>query len=273
MCRGIGIGLKMSENNKDSIWDELRKEVGVNAEQEPILASYLHATVLNHHGLDNALTFLLASKLSSSSLPSMLMREVIEEALNTDSSIGEAFRADLVAIRQRDPASYGYSEPFLHYKGFHALESYRIGHWLWESGRRALACHLQNRISEIFGVDIHPAAKIGGGILIDHATGVVIGETAVIEDNVSMLHEVTLGGTGKMMGDRHPKIRRGVLIGAGTKILGNVEVGEGSKIAAGSVVLNDVPAHCTAAGVPARVIGQPAYAEPALEMNQLLQNK
>ena len=256
----------------DEIWRRLREEADQKALAEPILASYLHATILNHRCLEDALSFHLASKLAGPNLAAMSIREVISEAFDRSPSIQEAIRKDLEAIANRDPASHGVSEPFLHYKGFHALESYRAAHWLWEQGRHALACYLQNRISELFGVDIHPAAKIGKGILIDHATGVVIGETAVIEDDVSMLHEVTLGGTGRETGDRHPKVRRGVLIGAGAKILGNVVIGEGAKVGAGSVVLNDVPAHSTVAGVPAKVIGRPVTEKPALEMDHRLGN-
>jgi serine O-acetyltransferase len=200
----------------------------------------------------------------------MLMREVMQEALSRSPLMRAALRSDLMAVRERDPASRGYAQPLLYFKGFHALESYRIAHWLWDQGREALALHLQNRISELFGVDIHPAARIGAGVFIDHGTGVVIGETAVVEDNVSMLHEVTLGGTGKESGDRHPKIRRGVLISAGAKVLGNIEVGEGAKVGAGSVVLHDVPPHCTVAGVPAKIVGKTSVPEPALEMDHAL---
>ena len=252
----------------DTIWEAIRKEVREEVEREPILASFLHATVLKHGHLENALSFHLASKLANLSVSAMLIRELIDEAFEANPAISKATRADLQAIRDRDPASHGYSEPFLYFKGFHALQSYRVAHWLWQQDRRSLAIHLQNRISEIFGVDIHPAARIGTGILIDHATSVVIGETAVVEDNVSMLHEVTLGGTGKMIGDRHPKVRHGVLIGAGAKILGHLEIGAGAKIGAGSVVLDDVPPHRTVAGVPAEIVGQPDVEEPALEMNQ-----
>jgi serine O-acetyltransferase len=252
----------------DTIWQKLLEESRQKADSEPILASYLHATVLNHRKLEDALSFHLASKLSTANLPAMAIREFMTEAFEKSQEIQEAIREDLEAVARRDPASRGISEPFLHYKGFHALESYRVSHWLWENGRHALACYLQNRISEVFAVDIHPAAKIGKGILIDHATSVVIGETSVVEDDVSLLHEVTLGGTGKTTGDRHPKVRRGVLIGAGAKILGNVEIGEGSKVAAGSVVLADVPPHTTVAGVPAVVVGRPTTEQPSLEMDQ-----
>jgi serine O-acetyltransferase len=251
-----------------TIWDELRDECRQKAEAEPILASYLHLTVLNHRRLEDALSFHLASKLATPNLPAMSIREFMSEAFDKSEQIQQAIRMDLEAVVRRDPASRGISEPFLHYKGFHALESYRVGHWLWEQNRQSLACYLQNRISEVFAVDIHPAARIGKGILIDHATSVVIGETAVVDDDVSMLHEVTLGGTGKETGDRHPKVRRGVLIGAGAKILGNVVIGEGSKVAAGSVVLADVPPHTTVAGVPAVIIGRPAAEQPSLEMDQ-----
>ena len=251
----------------DRVWHSLRNEAAQKAESEPVLASYLHATILNHRRLEDALSFHLASKLAGPNLAAMSIREFMGEAFERSQDMQSAIRADLEAVVKRDPASHGISEPFLHYKGFHALEAYRVAHWLWQAGRHALACYLQNRISEVFAVDIHPAARIGKGILIDHATSVVIGETAVVEDDVSMLHEVTLGGTGKTTGDRHPKVRHGVLIGAGAKILGNVEVGEGSKVAAGSVVLTDVPPHTTVAGVPAVVIGVPATPEPSLEMD------
>jgi serine O-acetyltransferase len=251
----------------DAIWAAIRKEVACEAEREPILASFLHATILNHDSLEDALSFHLAGKLASPSLPTMLIREVIDEALVESPSIKKALRADIQAVRARDPACKSYSEPLLYFKGLHALESHRVSHWLWEQGRQALALYLQNQISESFGVDIHPAARIGSGILIDHGTSVVIGETAVVEDNVSMLQEVTLGGTGKETGQRHPKVRRGVLIGAGAKILGNVEVGEGAKVGAGSVVLSDVPPHSTVAGIPAVVVGRPGVRQPALDMD------
>jgi serine O-acetyltransferase len=254
----------------DPVWQTVRHEAAREAEREPILASFLHATILNHESLEYALSFRLAEKLGSATLPTMLVREVIDAALRESPEIGEAARLDMRAVQDRDPACRGLSEPLLYRKGFHALESFRVSHWLWSADRHALALHLQNRISQVFGADIHPAARMGAGIFIDHGTGVVIGETAVVEDDVSMLHEVTLGGTGKETGDRHPKIRRGVLISAGAKILGNVEVGEGAKIGAGSVVLSDVPPHRTAVGVPARIVGGVSIKEPALEMDHTL---
>ncbi|MFQ5457320.1 MAG: serine O-acetyltransferase [Myxococcota bacterium] len=254
----------------DALWQTVRDEVAGEVQKEPILASYLHATILKHSNLEDALSFHLAGKLETLSLPSMLLREVFEESLGKSPELRLALRADIEATRERDPACRGYFEPLLFFKGLHALESYRVAHWLWGQGRVALALYLQNQISERFAVDIHPAAKLGSGLFIDHGPGVVIGETAVVEDDVSMLQEVTLGGTGKEKGDRHPKVRRGVLIGAGAKILGNVEIGEGAKVGAGSVVLDDVPAHSTVAGIPAVVVGKPGVDEPARVMDHRL---
>jgi len=261
---------KIARAALDPLWQTIREEVAADVEREPVLASFLHATVLNHKGLEDALGFLMAGKLECSVLPAMMVRELIADAVEASPGIGQSMRADIRAIRDRDPAAKRFSEPFLYFKGFHALQTHRVAHWLWHEGRGALALFLQNRTSEVFGVDIHPAARVGNGILIDHATSVVIGETAIIEDNVSILHEVTLGGTGKAEGDRHPKVRHGVLIGAGAKILGNVEVGRGAKVGAGSVVLEDVPPHCTVAGVPAEIVGTPNVDEPALEMDHRL---
>lgn len=252
----------------DPIWEAIRQEARAEVGREAILAGFLHATILKHSTLEESLSLHLAGKLSTETLPSMLVRELIDEMLGSRPEIGTAVRADLQAVFDRDPASYGYMTPFLYFKGFHALQSYRIAHALWHLDRRVLAVHLQNRISEVFGVDIHPAAQIGGGIMIDHGTSVVIGETSVVEDNVSLLHEVTLGGTGKETGDRHPKVRHGVLIGAGAKVLGNIEIGAGAKIGSGSVVLDSVPPHTTVAGVPASIVGRTEVEEPALEMDQ-----
>jgi serine O-acetyltransferase len=252
----------------DAIWEQLQDEVRRKAGSEPVLAAYLRAAVLDHERLEDALALHLANKLAAPNLSVEVIRGFMAEAFGASEDIRDAIRKDLEAVLRRDPAARSVSEPFLHYKGFHALESHRVAHWMWRSGRQALACYLQNRISEVFAVDIHPAARIGRGILMDHATSIVIGETSVVDDDVSMLHEVTLGGTGKTGGDRHPKVRRGVLIGAGAKILGNVVIGEGSKVAAGSVVLADVPPHTTVAGVPAVVVGKPSSEQPSLEMDQ-----
>ena len=250
------------------MWNDLCTEVIRMAASEPMLASYLHATVLNHRVLEDSLSYILAEKLASHYSSAMSLREVIDEAFSASSDIRESICRDLMAVSSRDPAARGVAAPFLNYKGFHAVEAYRVAHWLWQEGRHALAFYWQSRISEVFAMDIHPAAVIGKGIFIDHGTGVVIGETAVVGDDVSMLHEVTLGGTGKETGDRHPKVGSGVMIGAGAKILGNVKIGNGSKIGAGSVVLADVPAHCTVTGVPAHVVGKPKTDEPSLVMDQ-----
>jgi serine O-acetyltransferase len=198
------------------------------------------------------------------------MREIVEEAFASDPSLVTSAEADLRAVFERDPACKGYVQPFLFFKGFQALQTYRVAHWLFGQGRETLAFYLQSRCSELFQVDIHPGAVIGSGVFIDHGTGIVIGETAVVSDEVSMLHGVTLGGTGAERGDRHPKIGRGVLLGAGAKVLGNILVGDYAKVASGSVVLKPVPAHCTAAGVPARLVNCPTGEEPARTMDHTL---
>ncbi|MSR57585.1 MAG: serine O-acetyltransferase [Planctomycetaceae bacterium] len=252
----------------DPLWTAIRAEAWSEHEREPIFREFLEQTILTQASLEDALRLYLVDKLAIDNPSRMIVREMFREAMSAERAIGRAIRDDLQAIRDRDPASRGYLTPFLYFKGFHALQSYRIAHWFWQQDRYLLAVQLQNRISEVFDVDIHPAAQIGTGVLIDHGTGVVIGETAVVENNVSILHEVTLGGTGKETGDRHPKVRQGVLIGAGAKVLGNIEIGAGSKIGAGSVVLDPVPPHCTVAGVPARIVGRPVVAEPALDMDQ-----
>jgi serine O-acetyltransferase len=257
----------LATSSEDGVWEQIQTEARQETEHEPMLVSFLFATVLRHATLEDGLSVILANKLQTPDLPAILIRDLVYGALADDASIRASIRADLLAARTRDPAARGYAQPFLYYKGFHALQAYRVAHWLWRHERFGLAAHLQNRISESFGVDVHPAARIGSGIIIDHGTSVVIGETAVVDDNVSLLHEVTLGGTGKERGDRHPKVRRGVLIGAGAKVLGNIEIGLGAKVAAGSVVLRDVPPGTTVAGIPARVVGKCTAAEPALEMD------
>jgi serine O-acetyltransferase len=253
--------------DNDTIWQSIQIETQVAISKEPVLASFLHSTILNHKTLENALSFHLANKLDSPTASALLVREVIEDALASDPIIAKAVRCDIRAVKERDSACSLYSVPFLYFKGFHALQAYRVAHWLWNQGREDLALFFQNCISTEFGVDIHPAAKIGHGILIDHATGVVIGETATVGNNVSLMHSVTLGGTGKEGGDRHPKVGDGVLISAGAKILGNISIGTGAKVGSGSVVLQDVPAHTTVAGVPAKVVGTPGSDQPALDMN------
>ena len=256
----------MSSTTTDLMWQRIREEAAKQSSEEPILASFLHATILNHTRLELALSFHLASQLATPDVSSLLLRKVIMEAFESDAFIQTAVRADLQAVEDRDSACHELYIPFLYFKGFHALQTYRIAHWLWTTGRESLALFFQNRMSTTFSVDIHPAATLGQGILLDHATGLVIGETAVVGKNVSILQSVTLGGTGKDEGNRHPKIGDGVLISAGAKILGNICVGEGAKVGAGSVVLEDVPAHTTVAGVPAKIVGRPASDQPALEM-------
>lgn len=259
-----------NNDTKEDIWQRMRCEAEAKVMEEPILGSYFHATVLNHDSIGKALSFRLASKLDNPMLPTMLIRDVIEEAIESDQSILDAACADMMATFDRDPACSDLTTPFLFFKGFHALQAYRISHWLWQHNRTTLAQFFQGQISIGLGVDIHPAANIGRGIMLDHATGIVVGETAVIDNDVSMLHSVTLGGTGKESGDRHPKIHRGVLLGAGCKIIGNLTIGEGSKVGAGSVVLEDVPPHVTVAGVPAKIVGRPTADDPALIMDQQL---
>jgi len=264
-CKGINMEDKLSMS-----WLRIRDEAKLLVEQEPMLASFFHSTILNHDSLKCSLSFQLANKLDSATMPAILLREVIEEALKAEPTILHAVAADLCAVQERDPAVEYFSTPLLYLKGFLALQSYRIAHWLWCQKREALAIYLQNQISVVFAVDIHPAARIGKGIMLDHATGIVIGETAIVEDDVSILQSVTLGGTGKESGDRHPKIRAGVMIGAGAKVLGNIEVGRGAKVGAGSVVLDHVPEHTTVAGVPAKVVGRPDSEMPSLAMNQTI---
>lgn len=253
----------------DSLWNSIRQEAQALSKSEPVLASFYHAIILNHHNFSSAISFHLANKLDSPALPAMMIREVFEQAMVADPYIEEAMKADIIAHRERDPACKNLCMPFLFFKGYHALQSWRIAHWLWLQGRRSLALFFQNQISQVFDVDIHPGASIGKSVMIDHATGVVIGETAVVEDQVSMLHGVTLGGSGCAKTDRHPKIRQGVLIGVGAKILGPVEVGTGAKIGAGSLVLENVAPHTSVAGVPAKVIGR-ATESPALDMDHQL---
>ncbi|MXP51458.1 serine O-acetyltransferase [Pantoea sp. SoEX] len=250
------------------VWNNIKTEARIISRSEPMLASFYHTTLLKHETLSKAQSYILANKIASSFMPAINIREILEEAYTNEISIINASVYDIQAIIQRDPAINKYSIPLLYLKGFQALQCYRISHWLWNQGRYALAIYLQNEISAVFGVDIHPAAKIGQGIMLDHATGIVIGETAVIENDVSILQSVTLGGTGKVIGDRHPKIREGVMIGAGAKVLGNIEIGKGAKIGAGSVVLKNVPPNTTAAGIPARIVGKPSSDKPSMDMDQ-----
>ena len=254
----------------DPIWTGLRQEAEAVIREEPAMTGFVVTTILNHATLESAVAHRVASRLGHATISDDLIAQTYQEALEADPSLGEAFRADIAAVLDRDPAATRAIEPVLYFKGFHAIETHRLAHWLCQRGRQDFALYLQSRASEVFQVDINPQVRMGKGIFIDHGTGVVIGQTTIIEDNVSMLQEVTLGGTGKERGDRHPKIRRGVLIGAGAKILGNIEVGECARVAAGSVVLHPVPAKMTVAGVPARVVGAVTCAEPARAMDQVI---
>ena len=255
----------------DEIWAQLRSEVRLQLDNEPALEKFLGPTVLEHGRFQDALSAILALRMKNDVLDRSTIRQYIVDSHLGDPTIVDAAKWDLHAFCQRDPACNRYSIPFLYYKGYQGLQLYRTGHWLWNNGHTELALYLQSRVSEVFDMDIHPAARIGKGILIDHATSIVIGETAVVGDNVSMLHEVTLGGTGKDSGDRHPKVHSGVLIGAGAKILGNVRVGTNSKIGAGSVVLDDVADYCTVAGIPAVPVGDCSGGTPALDMDHYLE--
>jgi serine O-acetyltransferase len=239
-------------------------------EREPALASFVWETVLNHQTLEDTVVHRIAERLDHGAVKGALIGQTFAEMLRAEPGLAEVLRADIQAVYDRDPACDRYVEPILYFKGFHAIETQRLSNWLWRQGRRDFALYLQSRASEIFQVDIHPRVPVGRGVFFDHGTGIVIGETAVLEDDVSILQGVTLGGTGKETGDRHPKIRRGVLIGAGSSILGNIEIGHCARVAAGSVVLKPVPPRVTVAGVPAKVVGEAPCAEPSRAMDQML---
>jgi serine O-acetyltransferase len=263
----------VSVGRSDPLFVRIRAEADEAARHEPELAAFLLTAVLNHETLESAVVHRVASRLDHVDVPGDMIRQVYAEFIARDPAFGEAFRADIIAVADRDPACKRLMEPLLYFKGFHALQTYRLAHALWRVGRKDLALYLQSRSSSVFDVDINPAARIGKGIFLDHASGLVVGETTVIEDDVSIMQGVTLGGTGKETGDRHPKIRRGVLIGSGAKVLGNIEVGHCSRVASGSVVLSAVPNNKTVAGVPARIVGEAGCAEPARSMNQIIAEK
>jgi len=254
--------------SKDTIWQRIQSEAVNVTEKEPVLSTLLNECVIDRVNLEEAISYRLARKLGRYSLPEQILRDIFFEILTKEQEIIEQICNDIRAVFERDPACNDYLTPLLYLKGFIAISGYRMCHSLWKKDRKELAHYLQSIISEELAVDIHPAAQIGSGIMLDHATSFVAGETVIIEDNVSILHEVTLGGTGKKLGDRHPKIRSGVLLSAGAKIIGNVEIGEGAWVGAGSVVLDDVLAHTTVAGVPAKKVGKPRKPSPALEMDQ-----
>jgi serine O-acetyltransferase len=252
------------------IWAQIREEAVGAVEHDRVMCEIISDTVLSHENFGDALAHRLARKLGDYALSIESLEAIFCEAFSADPGIETAALADLTAVRDRDPACPDLLTPFLFFKGYQAIQAYRFAHWLWKRGRVHLAKHLQSRVSEIFAVDIHPAARLGQGLLLDHGTGVVIGETSVIDDDVSMLQGVTLGGTGKQCGDRHPKIRRGVLIGAGAKVLGGITIGEGAKVGAGSIVLEDVHPYTTVVGNPARAVGTRHTQMPALTMDQSL---
>ena len=253
----------------DPVWHRIGEEARRAVADESLIGGLVHSSILHHATLEEALAYRIALKLSSEEMSAQTLRELVDEAFEANPDLGIAARADLVAVFERDPACHRLLQPLLYFKGFQAVQAYRVGHWLYSQGRYDLAYFFQMRVSEVFGVDVHPAARIGQGIMIDHAHSIVIGETAVVGDNVSMLHSVTLGGTGKEDDDRHPKIGDGVLIGAGAHVLGNISIGHCSRIAAGSVVLSDVPACKTVAGVPAKIVGEAGCAQPSVTMDQL----
>lgn len=252
----------------DPIWQTLRSEAEAAMAAEPALTGFIYATITSHDQFEDAICHRIAQRLGHADVDAGLIVQTFHDVLGSQPELGRAFRADLGAVIERDPATTRYLEPFLYFKGFHALVTYRFAHELWRQGRKDFALYLQSQASRMFAVDIHPAARLGKGLMMDHATGVVIGETAAVGDNCSLLHAVTLGGSGKQTGDRHPKIGSCVLIGAGAKVLGNIHVGNSSRIAAGSVVLQDVPPHVTVAGVPARIVGPAGTAEPGRMMDQ-----
>ena len=254
----------------DPIWTQITDEARDAVAAEPLMGGLIHACILHHKNIERALSYRIAAKLASNEMSMVVVREVVEEAYRENPDLIDAARSDLVAVFERDPACHRLLQPILYFKGYQAVQGYRVSHHLYMQGKHDLAYFFQMRISEIFGVDIHPAARIGKGIMIDHAHSIVIGGTAVVGDNCSMLHSVTLGGTGKEEEDRHPKIGNGVLIGAGAKVLGNIRVGDCSRIAAGSVVLSEVPSCKTVAGIPAKIVGEAGCEQPAISMNHML---
>lgn len=254
----------------DPIWSTIRSEAIRAVESDPILTAFMTTHILNQDSLEDAVIHRVAERLADQQIGADLIRQTFKDMLADNSEWSAVVRVDIQACYDRDPACDRFLMPVLYFKGFHAIQTHRLAHWLWNRGRHDFALYLQSRSSVVFQTDIHPEARMGRGIFMDHATGIVIGQTAVVEDNVSMLHGVTLGGTGKEEGDRHPKIRQGVLIGAGAKILGNIEVGRCSKVASGSVVLSSVPPNKTVAGVPARIVGESGCEEPSRAMDQLV---
>ena len=264
------VNLEKKYAQLDPVWDRLRNEAENAVVAEPVIAGFIHTSILQHASFENALAYRVASKLASAEISEQALTDICSKAIFVDPQVANAARADVMAVVDRDPACNRYIQPLLYFKGFLAVQAYRVSNWLWNNNQRDMAYFFQMRTSEVFGIDIHPAAKIGKGLMIDHAHSVVIGETSVIGDNVSMLHSVTLGGTGKEDEDRHPKIGDGVMIGAGAKVLGNIKVGNCCRIAAGSVVLQEIPPKKTVAGVPAKIVGEAGCSTPSIKMDQIL---
>lgn len=256
----------------DKLWNKVRSDAELAIKSEPLLSILIQSAILNHSSLQESLTYQIAKKLCSTEVPYKIIYEVANEAFCVDPRLLKSVQADLLAVFDRDPSCNSVVQPILYFKGFVAIQAYRVSHWLWNNNRYDFAYLIQSRSSEVFGIDIHPAAKIGSGLMIDHAHSIVIGETATVGNDVSMLHSVTLGGTGSRGLQRHPTIEDGVLLGAGAKVLGNITVGHCSKVASGSVVLKSVPPKKTVAGVPAKIVGEAGCAQPSITMDQLIGN-
>ena len=264
------VNLEENYAKLDPVWERLRNEAEDAVIADPAIGGFIHTSILQHESFENALAHRVASKLASAEISEQALRDICSKAVSTDPQVANAARADVMAVVDRDPACIRYMQPLLYFKGFLAVQAYRVSNWLWINSQKDMAYFFQMRTSEVFGIDIHPAAKIGKGLMIDHAHSIVIGETSVVGDNVSMLHSVTLGGTGKEDEDRHPKIGDGVMIGAGAKVLGNIKVGSCCRIAAGSVVLQEIPPKKTVAGVPAKIVGEAGCSTPSINMDQIL---
>ena len=257
-------------NVADALWIMLRQEAKEAYARAPMLASLFVESILNQPSFEAAAFHRISARLKTDVVGLDLLAATWGRAVADDPGIARALRADIAAVVERDPACERFIEPFLYFKGFHAIQTHRLAHWLWNTGERDFALYLQSRSSDVFQTDIHPAASFGQGVFLDHATGLVVGETAVVEDDVSLLQNVTLGGTGKESGNRHPKVRKGAMIGAGAKILGNIEIGPFARIAAGSVVLRPVEAHATVAGVPAKAIRVADRPDASRRLDQVL---
>lgn len=255
-----------------SIWPKMHSEAVSLSSDEVMLASYYHANIINHDSFESALAFHIATQLDNATISGQMLNELFSEILLAEPALAEAALADIDAYFERDPACDNYCRPFMFFKGFFAVQAQRFAHYLWRHDRKPIARYIQHQVSVLCDVDIHPAAVIGAGLMVDHATGLVIGETAVVGANVSLLHGVTLGGSGNDTGKRHPTVGVGVMISAGAKVLGDIVIGEGSKVGAGSVVLESVPPGVTVAGVPAKIVGKPSSSQPAMTMDQRIDN-